>query len=125
MHTLSAEVSKFARAKAEDERAARQMVAFRLATGFDLEAARQTVGPERAAVVVRLRRLVERERLRGAKRHWSYDLNRHIALKQALDSLTPDGPPQPLACEAIQRRALRRSQKKETAPRGAVKNPQP
>ena len=30
---------------------------------------------------------MERERLRGMRRHWSYDLNRHIALKQVLDKL--------------------------------------
>ena len=35
----------------------------------------------------RLKRLIERERLKGVKGHWSYDLNRHIGLKQALDTL--------------------------------------
>ena len=37
--------------------------------------------------IKRIERLLERERLRGGRRHWSYDLNRHIALKQALDRL--------------------------------------
>jgi len=32
-------------------------------------------------------RLIERERQKGVIGHWSYDLNRHIALKQALDRL--------------------------------------
>ena len=36
-----------------------------------------------------LERMIERERQRGMRKHWSYDLNRHIALKQALDSLRP------------------------------------
>jgi hypothetical protein len=31
--------------------------------------------------------MIERERQRGIRKHWSYDLNRHIALKQALDKL--------------------------------------
>jgi hypothetical protein len=35
----------------------------------------------------RLKRLIERERLKGAKDHWSYDLNRHIGLNKALESL--------------------------------------
>ena len=38
--------------------------------------------------IKRIERLLERERLRGGRRHWSYDLNRHIALKQALDRLS-------------------------------------
>jgi len=33
--------------------------------------------------------MIERERLRGVRKHWSYDLNRHISLKQALDRLRP------------------------------------
>ena len=33
--------------------------------------------------------MIERERQRGMRKHWSYDLNRHIALKQALDRLRP------------------------------------
>ena len=42
---------------------------------------------EQARIILSLERAIERERLRGMRRHWSYDLNRHIALKQALDSL--------------------------------------
>jgi hypothetical protein len=37
--------------------------------------------------VIRLERLLERERLRGCARHWTYDLNRHIALGEALGQL--------------------------------------
>lgn len=37
--------------------------------------------------IKKLRRLIERERLKGHAKHWSYDLNRHIALKQAFDRL--------------------------------------
>ena len=40
-----------------------------------------------AATIVQLRRRIERERLRGALGHWTYDLNRHISMKQALDRL--------------------------------------
>ena len=35
-----------------------------------------------------LDRLVARERNKGLARHWAYDLNRHIALKQARDMVS-------------------------------------
>lgn len=63
------------------------MVAFRLATGEDLDIVAGADERTRANMVARLLRLVERERLRGARRHWAYDLNRHIALAQALSAL--------------------------------------
>lgn len=34
------------------------------------------------ALLKRLERAIERERLRDINRHWSYDLNHHIALKR-------------------------------------------
>ncbi|MBL8584883.1 MAG: cytoplasmic protein, partial [Rhizobiaceae bacterium] len=39
--------------------------------------------PGRQRLIARIDRALERERLKGLSRHWSYDLNRHIALKQA------------------------------------------
>ena len=38
------------------------------------------------ALVARLARALRAERQRGRAGHWSYDLNRHIALAQALDA---------------------------------------
>jgi hypothetical protein len=38
-------------------------------------------------IIRRVERLIERERQKGLSRHWAYDLNRHIALKQALEQL--------------------------------------
>ena len=65
------------------------MAALQLSCGIDLREA-MLAGPERRTeLLTRLRRAIERERLKGLRRHWSYDLNRHIALKQALDRLTP------------------------------------
>lgn len=55
--------------------------------GIDMETALGAGAAERALLKRRIGRLLERERMRGLGRHWSYDLNRHIALKQALDSL--------------------------------------
>ena len=69
------------------EREASQTAAFYLISGIDLADALAARGSERERIVGRIERLLRRERHRGACRHWSYDLNRHIALKQALDRL--------------------------------------
>jgi hypothetical protein len=90
------------------EEEARQQAAFFLACGVDLSLALRSAGADREAHVRRIERLIERERLKGAWRHWSYDLNRHIALKQALDRLrSPAEEREPFA-------------EKKTAPEGAA-----
>lgn len=93
---------------------ARQVAALQLACGIDLSAALGADGAMRARIVLRIERALERERLRGARRHWSYDLNRHIALKQALDRV--------LRCDSAAKpgTAPSRSAQGETAPDGAV-----
>lgn len=88
--TILQEARKFSKAQAARLDKARQTVAFRLATGVDLDVVAAADEPARACMVARLVRLVERERLRGARRHWAYDLNRHIALAQALAALRGD-----------------------------------
>lgn len=76
------------RATAETRvRDARQTAAFFLMTGLDLAEALSAPRSGRQALLARLDRLIERERLKGVRRHWSYDLNRHIALKQARDRI--------------------------------------
>ena len=89
MGILEREARAFLQAKRERISQARQNAAFFLISGIDLSVAQETEGEERAALLVRLGRLIERERLKGMRRHWSYDLNRHIALKQAYDCLKP------------------------------------
>jgi hypothetical protein len=90
---LLAEASKDYRREKETMAAeARQRAAFFLTCGVDLPEALSAPQAERNRMMVRLQRLVERERIKGMRRHWSYDLNRHIALKQALDRL--NGPEQ-------------------------------
>ena len=91
MSGLVEEIQAFKKQKAEIGKRAGQTAAFFLASGIDLDHALAAPPPERDRIIVRLQRLIERERLRGARRHWSYDLNRHIALKQALDRLRPTG----------------------------------
>ena len=60
------------------------------------------VGPDEIAdrrrILARLARALRSERSRGRGGHWTYDLNRHIALSQAyaaerrdLDRMTPSG----------------------------------
>ncbi len=84
---ITRDIQHFLAERQEFERRSRQIAAFRLATGIDLSTVLASKGEERANFIRRLGRIIERERLRGAKRHWSYDLNRHIALKQVLDEL--------------------------------------
>lgn len=87
MTALRKEAAGF-RAKREQEAStARRSAAFFITCGVDLAAALSTRGEARIRICRKLARLIERERLRGMRRHWSYDLNRHIALKQALREL--------------------------------------
>jgi len=51
------------------------------------DAERADVSPAgRGEIVRRLERALRFERRRGRSGHWTYDLNRHLALKQALAS---------------------------------------
>ena len=77
---------------------ARQRAALQLCCGIDLGQIEQATAKDRTGFVRRIERAIERERLKGNRRHWSYDLNRHIALKQALDRFSQARPaknPQP------------------------------
>ena len=87
MNGLIGDICAFRHRKGEDLAQARQMAALFLTTGIDLAHAMSASGAERSRLRIRIERMIERERLRGMRRHWSYDLNRHIALKQALDRL--------------------------------------
>lgn len=84
MPVIAMEAQSFKAARARETIFARASAAFFLATGIDLPAAMGAEGKDKVAIRKRVQRLLERERLRGGARHWSYDLNRHIALKQAL-----------------------------------------
>ncbi len=87
---LAEEVLAFGRARKNEREEAAQLAGLFLASGIDLRQALELAGEARTAVIGRIERLLERERLRGLARHWSYDLNRHIAIKQALDRLRRD-----------------------------------
>ncbi len=87
MVDIRTEFSRFQARKSSETTFAGQLAALQLVCGIDLSSALAASPEEKARLQHRLRRAIERERLRGMRRHWSYDLNRHIALKQALDRL--------------------------------------
>ena len=68
-------------------RQAMQRVALLCNCGIEIDRLQTADASMRGDLDRRLKRLIERERIRGSNRHWSYDLNRHIALKQALDEI--------------------------------------
>jgi hypothetical protein len=88
MDLLAEAIKDYRREKEGTAAEARQRAALFLTCGVDLPEALSASQAERNQMMVRLQRLVERERIKGMRRHWSYDLNRHIALKQALDRLS-------------------------------------
>jgi hypothetical protein len=81
------DIHAFRRNKQDEQRIAGQTAALFLTCGVDLADALSAPVTERKRIALKLERLIERERLRGMRRHWSYDLNRHIALKQTLSQL--------------------------------------
>lgn len=89
MNGLRQEIAAFLENKQSRASEARQMAALQIACHFDLAEALRSEPAARARIILQLERMIERERQRGMRKHWSYDLNRHIALKQALDSLRP------------------------------------
>lgn len=62
----------------------------------------------------RITAAIRRERAKSVMRHWSYDLNRHIALKQARDRIAGE----------LERRATRRPQTRKPRTRPRLCNPE-
>ncbi|MER2534985.1 MAG: cytoplasmic protein [Rhizobiaceae bacterium] len=87
MASWKEEASLFVKDKEQAARQARQAVALQLACGIDPDRLATAGKQALEHAILRLRRAIERERLRGRRSHWSYDLNRHIAMKEALDGL--------------------------------------
>ncbi|MBX8785026.1 cytoplasmic protein [Ochrobactrum sp. GRS2] len=81
--TLQQEKQLFLENRKEDALQAAQSVALQLSCGIDLQQALNATAEKRASIAAKLTRLIKRERLKGLNKHWSYDINRHIALKQA------------------------------------------
>lgn len=87
MQHLQEEAKAFGAQKLGATMQASRLAAMQLVCGIDLSAALAAESELQARYIRRIERVIERERLKGMRRHWSYDLNRHIALKQALDLL--------------------------------------
>ncbi len=71
----------------QNQLTAMQRIALQIIAGIDLDEVLTVPQEEKERTKRRLTRLMERERLKGMCGHWSYDLNRHIALKQAFDRI--------------------------------------
>lgn len=73
--------------KLQEQANAIQRAALQLIAGIDIDRLKTASLSEQRSTAQKLKRLIERERIKGLRGDWSYDLNRHIALKQALDRL--------------------------------------
>lgn len=87
MDLMRREIAAFRHRKIGETLQARQRVALRLSCGLDLpeniDADRETT----KATLARIHRAIQRERMKALRQHWSYDLDRHIALKLAYDDI--------------------------------------
>lgn len=86
-HLLNKEIDTFLARKAERESFAARRLALYRAVGKEPEELAGATGPERDAIARRLARQIRRERIKGLRQPWQYDLDRHIALKGALQQL--------------------------------------
>jgi len=93
MRSLNEQAQAFGQQKRQHARHAGQLAALQILCGIDLGEASVSEGAARTKLLDRIERLLERERLRGLRRHWNYDLNRHIARKKARDQLRSNGKP--------------------------------
>ena len=104
MHSLKAEALDFQANRLAETEQARQRAALRLCCGMDLEELERADQKSRIELIGKIERALRRERLKGARMHWSYDLNRHIALKQILDRFRQNTPVRNILPRRIPRR---------------------
>jgi hypothetical protein len=110
MTELRDDIRIFTDARAQERAHAVQRAALQLLCGLDLGDVLAAGAKGRRDALRRIERAMARERLKGLSRHWSYDLNRHIALKQAADTIRAVS--EPVAC--------RSAPKRKAAPEGAA-----
>ena len=87
MTDLKNEILFFLAERQTERATAGQTAALQIICGIDLMALKSADPSQRTLALGRIDRLIERERLKVLAGHWSYDLNRHIALKQAVHEL--------------------------------------
>ncbi len=80
--TLQIDRQIFIEKRKEDALHAAQSFALQMSCGIDLLQVTAATTETKAVIAAKLNRLIKRERLKGLNKHWSYDINRHIALKQ-------------------------------------------
>ncbi|MEO5322154.1 hypothetical protein PV773_02410 [Mesorhizobium sp. CC13] len=117
MRDFRNEIIAFRQDKLAELADARQRAALQLCCGIELADALSGGLASAHSVLRRLERAIERERLKGVNRHWSYDLNRHIALKQVRDRLKGVSPAEPAR---LTYRPRHRRRKSKAAPEGAA-----
>lgn len=110
MQKMADDIHEFLTARARVRSDAIQMVALQCICGLDLQALLSADASCRATALRQIERQMARERLKGLNGHWSYDLNRHIALKQVADRLRDDS-------SSLTRSATARAQNKNGANR--------
>ena len=81
--SLQQDRQNFIEKRKEDTLQAAQSFALQMSCGIDLQQITTSPAEIKARIAAKLSRLIKRERLKGLNKHWSYDINRHIALKQA------------------------------------------
>lgn len=91
MNQFHLDLELFRAARQTELETAQQTAALQILCRLDVADALGASTENRLLIVLRLERALERERLRGMRKYWSYDLNRHIALKQALDRVRGSG----------------------------------
>ena len=79
---LQYEREVFIENRKEDALQAAQSFALQMTCGIDFRQKTTASTEKKASIAAKLNRLIKRERLKGLNKHWSYDINRHIALKQ-------------------------------------------
>lgn len=79
---LQKDKQDFIEKRKEEHLQAAQSFALQISCGIDLSQITASSAEKKASIAAKLNRLIKRERLKGLNKHWSYDINRHIALKQ-------------------------------------------
>jgi len=82
MGRIDEELRQFSATRRSETETAMQTAALQIVCGLDLAEVLAADTQRRRSELRRIDRLVQRERLKGLSRHWSYDLNRHIAMTQ-------------------------------------------
>lgn len=103
MNAFTRDIAAFRESAGASLARARASLSLRLLCGEDLDAVLAQDDAARRRVAGKLVRRLERERLRGLNGHWSYDLNRHIGLRQALEIITANAVASPAAASVTKK----------------------